>query len=92
MQRSYKLKSSLFTWPGITKDVKACVSTCERCLRFNKRGPWSVPTNKQPVFHLPFECISLDIVGPFRPGTGMKRHVLKSKCRSSGWTDCFPIA
>ena len=25
--------STLFTWPGMTKDVKAFVSTCERCLR-----------------------------------------------------------
>ena len=43
-------------------------------------------------FHIPFECLSLNIVGPFRPGSGMRRYILTSICHATGWTDCFPIA
>ena len=68
--------SRLFTWPGITNDIKQFISSCDRCLKFNKRGPWRVPMHNPPVFHMPFECISSDIVGQFRPGTGMKCHIL----------------
>ena len=47
---------------------------------------------KMPSFSIPSECISLDIVGPYRPGAGRKMYILTSICRASGWTDCFPLA
>ena len=83
--------SRLFTWPGICRDVKEFVGSCDKFLKYNKRGPWRVPLVNQPIFEIPFECISLDIVGPYRPSIGMRRQVLTSICHASGWTDCYPL-
>ena len=46
----------------------------------------------QPVYSVPFECISMYIVGPFRPGSGSKRFILTPICRATCWPDCFALS
>ena len=81
-KKTLKELTRLFVWTGVTMDVKAHVNSCGKCSKHNKRGHWKTPMCKQPIFSQPFECISPDIVGPFRPGSGRKMFILTHNLQS----------
>ena len=92
MKKTTKELKGLFTWPGISKQVNNFNAHSEPCIKHNKCRGWIVPMILQHVYSVPFECISMDIVGPFRPDSGSKMFILTSICRATGWPDCFALS
>lgn len=55
--------SCVYEWPGLTKDVVSFVESCPACQLVNAKESES-PLLSQPSPSKPFDCLSIDFVGP----------------------------
>ena len=59
-----------FYWPTLWKDVRVHVKTCDTCQRVKKKNPKKAPMIAREIVTVPFERVSIDIVGPLPKSKG----------------------
>ena len=61
---------SHFYWPGISSDVKKFCNSCDLCQRTIPKGSVTKsPLGKMPVMNVPFQRVSVDLIGPIKTNT-----------------------
>lgn len=57
-----------FFWPGVTKDIRLFVQSCDRCQKISvKKSCAKAPLEPMPIITVPFSKVAIDIVGPLTP-------------------------
>lgn len=90
--KTYKKLSLLYYWSGMFKDIAQFISKCESCLAYKhpNHSPYG-PMGKPKVCSRPFQCISLDLMGPFPMTRKRNQHILVVNCCFSKYTLIFPL-
>lgn len=66
---AYKVMSE-FYWPGVQADVRRYCRSCDICQRTTPKGRTTkVPLGEMPLIDVPFQRVSVDLVGPIHPAT-----------------------
>ncbi|GJJ75098.1 hypothetical protein EMPS_07456 [Entomortierella parvispora] len=81
---TYTLIAEGYFWPGMYKDVKEHLSSCDACQRYQARDPTRYRFHRIPPPRTIFETVGLDAVGPLPMSNG-KRFVLNMVDYLSGW-------
>ena len=71
--------SKSFYWPTLWRDVRIHVQSCDTCQRVTKVNPKKAPMVRREVVTVPFERVSIDLVGPLsksRGGTNIYLRIL----------------
>jgi transposase InsO family protein len=77
-------------WPGMRKDVLNHIGQCVHC-QVNRRAPRPVPLEKPPTPMRPFECVGIDLVGPFLPSPQGNKYLLTCIDHLTGWAEAYAI-
>ena len=80
-----------FTWPGISKDVREYILSCEKCKQHNKHTHKPAPFHTRPIITEPFDEIALDIIGPLPRSRHGYRFALTAICMASRWPEVYPL-
>lgn len=90
--KTYKKLSLRYFWTGMFKDVAKVISTCETCLAYkhSNHSPYG-PMGKPKICSRPFQCISLDLIGPLPMTRKRNQHILVVNCCFSKYSLIFPI-
>ena len=80
-----------FWWPGVSRDLGAYCSSCTQCLQYGRGGVRKAPMVARPVATVPFECMAMDLVGPFPKARGGYRYVLTMVCMATRWPEAIPL-
>jgi len=81
----------VFTWPGVTRDVKAWCRTCPDCQKAARAINNRAPLQPLPVIPTPFSRLAFDLVGPLpRTKSGFK-YLLTCICLGSKYPDAIPL-
>lgn len=84
--------SQRFTWPGITKDVKYYVRSCDICQkRVSKGRVPRVPLQQMQRIDKPFEKIAIDIIGPLPKSNENHTHILTLVDYATRWPEAVPL-
>lgn len=89
MSASINLISKRFVWPGMHKDIKSMVRSCENCQKAKITRHTKSPLG---TFALPdarFAHIHLDFIGPLTPSDG-NQYCLTIIDRFSRWPEVIP--
>ena len=80
-----------YYWPNMDKQVACYVAKCVRCQQL-KPGKTKQPNLlKFPRAHMPFNQVSMDLVGPLYDSEGEKRYVLTLICRLTRFAEAIVI-
>ena len=77
-------------WPGMSGSVKRYGRSCGECQKMRKGGLAEVPMGEMPIHRVPFENVSIDIVGPFPRSRGY-RYLLTYICLASRYPEAIPL-
>ena len=86
ISRMKSLARSYVWWPGIDRDMEACVKSCDPCQQ-NQKSPQVTPLHPWSWPSKPWTRIHLDYAGPF-----MGRMFLLIIDAHSKWLDVYPTA
>lgn len=66
---TYKVMSE-FYWPGVQADVRRFCRSCDICQRTTPKGRTTkVPLGEMPLIDVPFQRVTVDLIGPIQPAT-----------------------
>lgn len=90
--KTYKKLASKYFWTGMFKEVAKVISACETCLAYKhtNHSPYG-PMGKPKICSRPFQCISLDLIGPLPMTRKRNQHILVVNCCFSKYSLIFPI-
>lgn len=92
IEKTYQRLRLRYFWPGMYKDVEDFVSHCSTCRAFkhpNKPTPGLLGNPK--VCRRPFQCISMDLVGPLPKSRQQNEYLLVVVCCFSKYCMLFPL-
>ena len=76
-------------WPGMRRDaVQHCLS-CLVCQQHKKQVPPKAPLVKTPVLTEPFECLAMDLVGPFERSKQGYKYLLTVICCATRYPEAI---
>ena len=78
-------------WPGMDRAVKSYGRVCVECQRMRKAKVGSAPMGEMQIHKVPFEHVSIDIVGPFPRSQGYK-YLLTYICLASRYPEAIPLS
>jgi transposase InsO family protein len=83
----------LFFWPRVSAEVKEYCKTCSKCQLIGKStAKHKAPLVLPPIIGVPFERISIDIVGPLPRTSSGKRFILTVMDHATRWPDAYALA
>ena len=87
-----KLNNTFF-WPGCSEDVRRYCRSCHTCQVMSHQGRVRPATlGVMPIIGVPFERISMDIVGPVTPmSEGGHRYILTVIDWATGFPEAIPL-
>ena len=91
VRASWRLLSSKFVWPGLSKDVGLWTRSCLRCQQSKIQSHVKSPV---PSIHVPgqrFSHMHLDLVGPLPACQGFS-YLLSMIDRTSKWPEADPLS
>lgn len=90
--KTYKKLSLHYSWPKMYKNIANLISKCETCLsyKYSNHSPYG-PMGKPKICSRPFQCISLDLMGPLPMTRRQNQHILVVNCCFSKFTLIFPL-
>ena len=80
-----------FHWPTMTKDCLTHIKKCDKCQRTDKTAPKHNTMQLREVTTIPFEQVSIDLVGPFPTAVGGFRYLLTCIDSATRWPEAIPI-
>ena len=80
-----------FYWPTLWKDVRVHVQSCDVCQRVTKKNPKKAPMVKREIVTVPFERVSIDLVGPLPKSKGGFQYLFTYIDNTSRWPEAEPI-
>lgn len=82
-----------FWWPGVTRDVRQFIQTCDTCQKvFPKGRVPDIPLSQMPMIEQPFQRVAIDIVGPITPMSAEKhRYILTVIDVSTRFPEAIPM-
>lgn len=90
--KSYKRLKLRYYWPGMYKDIEAFIKSCPTC------GAHKPSTLKTPGFmgepkvcSRPYQCLSIDLVGPFPRSRLQNTFLLVVVCCFTKYCQIFPL-
>ncbi|KAI5631553.1 integrase core domain-containing protein [Phthorimaea operculella] len=87
----HRIKLNYF-WPGMYKDVATFISRCDTCLAHKHRNQNAIGLMGEPKqCSRPFQCLSIDFIGPLPISRKLNRYILVITCCFSKYCLLFPI-
>ena len=92
IDKSIQKTKQSFYWPGMGKDIRLYVQSCNLCNRYKKFT--TSPKAKQRLYHAgaPMERVHLDILGPFQRTERDNLYVLVIIDQFSKWPECVALS
>ena len=82
---------SRFYWPNMSRDIDWYIRSCSDC-QSRKHPPLPQAGLMVPiVFNEPFECVSLDFVGPINQSSKGNRYIITAIDQFTKWAEARPI-
>lgn len=92
VEKSYKRLRLRFYWPGMYQDVVDYVSKCSTCKAYkHPNQPTAGLFGNPKVCRRPFQCISVDLVGPLPKSRQQNEYLLVVVCCFSKYCLLFPL-
>lgn len=85
---------SSFFWPGVSRDVKRWVNSCDQCHRTIPKGKVTKgPLGRMPLMNVPFQRVAMDLVGPISPPSSQgNRWVLTLVDYATRWPEAVALS
>ena len=80
-----------FYWPTLWGDVRAHIQVCDTCQRTTKHNPKKAPMVPREIVTVPFERVSIDLVGPLPKSKGGFKNLFTYIDNSSRWPEEEPL-
>ena len=80
-----------FYWPTLWKHVRMHVQTCDTCQRVTKKNPKKAPMVAMEIVTVPFERVSIDLVGPLPKSRGGFQYLFTYIDNASRWPEAEPL-
>ena len=80
-----------FHWPTLTRDCLAYAKSCDTCQRMDKTSPKHNTMQLREMTTVPFEKVSIDLVGPFPTAVGGFKFLLTCIDGATRWPEAIPI-
>ena len=80
-----------FYWPTMWRDVKTHIQSCDTCQRTTKANPKRAPMISREIVTVPFERVSIDLVGPLPKSKGGFKYLFTYIDNSSRWPEAEPL-
>jgi len=65
-----------FYWPSLAQHCQKYIKGCDTCQKMDKSKPAPNKMQLREIVSVPFECVAIDLVGPFPTATGGFRFLL----------------
>ena len=92
LKRTLSRVSSNFFWPGMYRDVKAYVKSCDSCQRTIAKGKVpNVPLEYMPRITEPFKRVAIDLAGPFHVSDAWNSYILSVVDVASRFAEAIPL-
>lgn len=90
--KTYKKLALLYYWSGMFKDIASIISNCDTCIAYKhvNHSPYG-PMGKPKVCSRPFQCISLDLMGPLPMTRRRNIYILVVNCYFTKYSFIFPL-
>jgi hypothetical protein len=90
--KTYKKLALQYYWTGMFRDVAKYISKCETCLAYkhSNHSPYGI-MGKPKICSRPFQCISLDLVGPLPMTRKRNQYILVINCYFTKYSIIFPL-
>ena len=90
--KTFKKLSLLYFWSGMFADVTRFISGCELCLKYKhtNHSPYGL-MGKPKICSRPFQCISLDLIGPLPMSRSRNQYILVVTCCFTKFCCLFPL-
>ena len=87
--RMVELLRPYFYWPSISRDCMLHIKQCETCQRQDKSKSKPSPMQTRESSSIPFENISIDLVGPFPVAVGGFKYLLTAVDLATQWPEAI---
>ena len=91
VRKTQNLVSKNYFWKHCSRDAKEFVLNCETCQLSKGNVMKRVPLEPYPSDLLPFQCVSMDTMGPFPRTTNGNRYILVFVDYLSRYTEIVPV-
>ena len=91
MQKTRKAASQNYFWKGCGRETKEFVLNCETCQLSKGNVVKKAPLESYPSDLFPFQCVSMDTVGPFPCTTNGNKFILVFVDFLSRYTEIIPV-
>ena len=91
-QTLHRVLQNLY-WPGVMGDVRRFCRSCDICQRTVDKGTVSrAPAQNMPLVNVPFDKVSIDLVGPISPMSGRgHRYILTLVDFATRYPEALPL-
>ena len=86
-----ELLQPYFYWPTMSRDCRNTIKSCETCQKHDKSKPKPSPMQERELATIPFENISIDLVGPFPTAVGGFKYLLTAVDLATRWPEAIPL-
>ena len=80
-----------FYWPTLWNDTRIHVQSCDTCQRVTKKNPKKAPMVAREIVTVPFERVSIDLVGPLPKSKGGFKYLFTYIDNASRWPEAEPL-
>lgn len=89
--RTEAMLRRVFTWPGVSRDVKQWCRACVECQKSARSTNLKAPLQPLPIITTPFSRVAVDLVGPLPRSKQGHKYLLTCMCLGSKYPDAVPL-
>lgn len=90
--KTYNRLKMKYFWPGMYRDVSNFVSKCETCLAYKHQNQLTIGLMGKPKYcSRPFQCISIDLIGPLPTSRKLNKYIFVITCCFSKYCLIYPV-
>ena len=86
-----ELMRPYFYWPTMSRDCMLHIRSCETCQKQDKAKMRPNPMQPRETSSIPFENVSVDLVGPFPTAVGGFKYLLTAIDLATRWPEAIPL-
>ena len=83
--------SKFFFWPGMWAEIGKYCKTCDTCQKFSKANPRPTPMMERQIITIPFQKVSIDLVGPLPTAKRGYKYLLTCVDEATRWPEAIPV-